>query len=144
MPVSSRSAIPIPRRKPISSVLRYMPCRFERSLPKLADDAGPILLSAVRTPLISESFFGEGHFPAPTLARYLNEAWLGAGSYGAGKTLLRPHSRPYLGTDSIRTKRSPDGGTTRGSSGPLRGPVTREGKSRHISWLNTVNIRVNT
>jgi hypothetical protein len=26
-----------------------------------------------------EMFFGEGHFPAPTLARDLNEAWLARG-----------------------------------------------------------------
>jgi hypothetical protein len=36
-------------------------------------------------------FFGEGHFPAPTLARDLNEAWLGACSYGAGKSNAVTH-----------------------------------------------------
>ena len=70
-------------------------------------------------------------------------------SYGAGKSnavshQLPPYSRPYSRTDLIRAKRSPDGGR-RGASPVLeRGPVTREGKSRHNSWLNTVTVRVNT
>jgi len=44
-----------------------------------------IFLNGQATAYFRKMFFGEGHFPAPTLARYFNEAWLGASSYRARK-----------------------------------------------------------
>jgi hypothetical protein len=50
------------------------------------DQLPPIFLNGQATAYLRKMFFGEGHFPAPTLARYFNEAWLGASSYRARKS----------------------------------------------------------
>ena len=52
----------------------------------------------------------EGHLPAPTLARDLNEARFGAGSYGAGKTNSVTHRTAlYLKQIRFAQREAPTG-----------------------------------
>ena len=46
----------------------------------------PIFLGSEAATNLRKLLLSERHLPAPTLARDLNEARFGAGSYGAGKS----------------------------------------------------------
>jgi hypothetical protein len=50
-----------------------------------------MFLSGQATAYLRKLFFGEGHFPAPTLARDLNEAWLGARARATRSLICNDH-----------------------------------------------------
>ena len=100
-----------------------------------------------RTPTtnLRKLVLSEGHLTAPTLAWDLNETWLCAYGYGAGKgDTITHHYGPIVAHFRRQTqfvKEKPRRGV-RGSSGPW-GTCGERGTSRHTLWLNTVQISVN-
>ena len=110
----------------------------------LAYQLPPVFLGSQATTHRRKLILGEWN-DLPFLSR--NEAWLGAASYGAGKSNAFTHNSapqsPLFGDRFDSHKEKPRRGYTRAPPVLSQGPVTREGKSRHISWLNTVTVKVN-
>ena len=97
----------------------------------LAYQPPAILFGSQPTTHHHQLFLGERN-GLPFLARDVNEAWLGSGSYGAGKSNAVTH---YYGPTValIRgqiqfVKEKPRRGYTRGSSGPFAGTCNERGK----------------
>jgi len=127
MHVSSNSANIIPER---NRQVRFCGApSLQSSLPKLPDDVSPILLGSQAAAHLCQLLLGERN----SFARDLDEAWLSAGSYGAGESnAVTHHYGPIVAPFRRQTRFVKEK--------PRRG---ERGTSRHILWLNTVKISVN-